>query len=310
MDKEELIITKNHSIDYEEHSYQKYKQVILDLEQINKKDLILKLHNYNYLKTFLNAYAIKNNARCTSSIMLLNIFKEEYGDIEINYDNIDKQKQQEILNKYNNKKNKSNNIQDIINLKNLTKTAYNYLRNYREFHHEMDNNLLNMKFNNLNIVTKIDVTFIRKNKNITKDIYIIMTEFMINNIANKNNIQYFIDVTYYATPPNNKKFKILIIIAFNRETYNTILCNISLISNENKETFCQVFNYLKNKHLFNPNAVTIDYSLAEYNAIRTVFPNCRIIPCFFHFIQNISKRINNLRSKNFAKKKNSKKFTC
>ena len=39
--KEELINTKNHSIDYEDHSYQKYKQVILDLEQINKKDLIL-----------------------------------------------------------------------------------------------------------------------------------------------------------------------------------------------------------------------------------------------------------------------------
>ena len=65
----------------------------------------------------------------------------------------------------------------------------------------MDNILLNKKFNNLNFVTKIDVTFIRKNKNITKDIYIIMTEFMINNIANKNNIQYFIDVTYYSTPP-------------------------------------------------------------------------------------------------------------
>ena len=155
---------KNHSIDYEEHSYQKYKQIMLDLEQINKKDLILKLQNFNYLKTFLNAYAIKNNARCTSSIMLLNIFKEDYGDIAINYDNIDKQKQQEILNKYNNKKNKSNNIQDIINLKNLTKTAYNYLRNYREFHRQMDNNLLNMKYNKLNIVTKIDVTFIIKKK--------------------------------------------------------------------------------------------------------------------------------------------------
>ena len=74
--KEEFIITKNHSLDYEDHSYQKYKQIMLDLEQINKKDLIQKLQNYNYLNTSLNAYVIKNNARCTSSIMLLNIFKE------------------------------------------------------------------------------------------------------------------------------------------------------------------------------------------------------------------------------------------
>ena len=55
-----------------------------------------------------------------------------------------------------------------------------------------------------------------------------MTDFMKNNIINKNNIQYFIDVTYYATLPNNKKFKILIILAFNRDTCNTILCNINI----------------------------------------------------------------------------------
>ena len=210
------------------------------------------------------------------------------------------------MRKYNNKKNTNKNIEDIINIKNLTKTAYNYLRNYREFHNEMDKNMLNMKFNNKNIVSKIDVTFVRKNKYITKDIYIIMTDFMTQNIINKSNIQYFIDVTYYATPPNNKKFKILIILAFNRDSYNTILCNISIISNENKETFISIFNYLKNKYSFNLNSITIDYSLAEYNAIKTVFQNCQIIPCFFHFIQNISKRIINLKSKNLVKKKAAK----
>ena len=36
-----------------------------------------------------------------------------------------------------------------------------------------------------------------------------MTDFMRDNIANKNNLQYFMDVTCYATPPNNKKYKLL-----------------------------------------------------------------------------------------------------
>ena len=31
------------------------------MEQITKKDLILKLQYFNYLKKFLNIYAIKNN---------------------------------------------------------------------------------------------------------------------------------------------------------------------------------------------------------------------------------------------------------
>ncbi len=36
-----------------------------------------------------------------------------------------------------------------------------------------------------------------------------MTTEMIDNITNKNNIQFFMDVTYYDTPPNTKKFKLL-----------------------------------------------------------------------------------------------------
>ena len=44
-----------------------------------------------------------------------------------------------------------------------------------------------------------------------------MTEQMINNICNPKNIQYFQDITYYATPGNNKKYKILVILAFNLE---------------------------------------------------------------------------------------------
>ena len=110
----------------------------------------------------------------------------------------------------------------------------------------MDKNLLNMKINNSDKFSKLQVTFKKNNENITKDIYILMTEDMINNIRNKHNIQYFIDVTYYATPPNINKYKLLIIIAFNIEEYKTVLCNISILSNEKKANIYNNIRTFKN----------------------------------------------------------------
>ena len=37
--------------------------------------------------------------------------------------------------------------------------------------------------------------------------------------------------------------------------------------------------------------------IPELNAIKHTFPNIIIIPCFYHFMQNISKRIPELKSK-------------
>ena len=87
----------------------------------------------------------------------------------------------------------------------------------------MDNYLLNLKINNKNIINQISVTFKRKEKIYTKKIFVIMSDDMIKNINNKKNQQYFLDVTYYATPPNNKKYKLVIILAFNLYLYTTIL---------------------------------------------------------------------------------------
>ena len=83
-------------------------------------------------------------------------------------------------------------------------------------------------------------------------------------------------VTYYVTPPNNKKFKLLMVLAFNNNLYKTLLCNISIISNENKETFISVLNFLKNRYNFNPGKITIYYSLSELNAIQYIYPNSLI----------------------------------
>ena len=43
-----------------------------------------------------------------------------------------------------------------------------------------------------------------------------MTEEMENNIHEINNIQYFLDVTYYTTPPTKNKYKLFVILSFNK----------------------------------------------------------------------------------------------
>ena len=72
------------------------------------------------------------------------------------------------------------------------------------------------------------------------------------NIKLISNIQYFNYITYYAIPPNQSKYNIFILLAFNRDYFKTILWNISIISNENKETFIILFYFLKNKYTFYP----------------------------------------------------------
>lgn len=108
---------------------------------------------------------------------------------------------------------------------------------------------------------------------------------MKDNIKLNGNTQYFSDITYYAIPPNKSKLKIFILHQFNKDLYKTILCNISLY-NENKETFINIFNFLKNKNNFYPSRIEIDYSMALLNTLKVCFPQTKIVPYFFHFIQN------------------------
>ena len=67
----------------------------------------------------------------------------------------------------------------------------------------MYNNIINFTIDNKKVVTNLKVTYTRKNKYFTKDIFIIMSDQMERNIKKNDNIQFFMDVTYYATPPND-----------------------------------------------------------------------------------------------------------
>ena len=78
----------------------------------------------------------------------------------------------------------------------------------------------------------------------------------------------------------------------------TIIYNFFIIEKEKKETFVTILEYLKVKYNCVPERIIIDYSRAERNALIYTFQNLNIIPCFFHFMENITKHFNEIRSNN------------
>jgi hypothetical protein len=104
-----------------------------------------------------------------------------------------------------------------------------------------------------------------------------MTKKMENNLTNNNNTQFFADTTYNAVTYCNKKFKLWVLIAFNKEIQHSILCWLALIKNENKETYLTIFVYLNNKYNFNPELIIIDLGRGCYAAIKEKYKNTNII---------------------------------
>ena len=94
---------------------------------------------------------------------------------------------------------------------------------------------MNNKLNDEEFCTCIKVTYNRNNKEYTKNIYILMNGEMKDNLINNNSkgFQFFSDCTNYCIPRINNNFKLLIIIAFNKDIYASQLCVIALIRNEN-----------------------------------------------------------------------------
>ena len=306
-DNDKFNITKEHNIDFEHHNYNINQMAIKDIMNYEINQIKLKLTDIKYLQIFIKKYAIKHNEECTSAAKLFNIFTEEFGHIELDYNSLTEEEQNKYIERFKNKKKFSDNakikIEDVVNIKNFCVSGYIHLRNLREFDLAMHKNLTNFKINEKNVVNELEVTFKRKNKIFTNSIYVIMSETMEENIKRNNNIQYFLDVTYYATPPTNKKYKLLVILAFNRDLFKSVLCNLSIIEKENKETFYTILKYLSNKYNWKPLRISIDYSKSERNAIIQLFPDIEILPCFFHFMENIVKHLKDIRSRNKTIKK-------
>ena len=112
--------------------------------------------------------------------------------------------------------NKNVDIKDVLNIKNFAIAAINNKKYKNNVSNNFEESISNFKIDDNKFVTKLNVHFERKNKKYTKIIYCIMSKEMENNINSINNTQYFVDVTYYYIPPNNKKFKLFTLLAFNK----------------------------------------------------------------------------------------------
>ena len=88
------------------------------------------------------------------------------------------------------------NLNDYINLDTLCKKVFNFIKNKKTKNFNLQLLINNLTYENINLVTTLNVNFVRDNKNYTKPIYLILTEYMKDNLKNENVYQFFTDVTY------------------------------------------------------------------------------------------------------------------
>lgn len=116
---------------------------------------------------------------------------------------------------------------------------------------------------------------------------IISTQEMLNNLQNNLIDEFFMDATYSCVPPSIIKFKLLVLCGYESAENKICLLAFILIMNEKKETFENIFIYLKNRYKFNPTNFMCDFKLSQVQAIQKVFVRCNIHCCFFHYSQSI-----------------------
>ena len=90
-----------------------------------------------------------------------------------------------------------------------------------------------------------------------------MNKNMKDNINLEGNSLYFADTTYGVEPPQNSRMKLFIILAYDEKINKILICALSLIYNENLETFKTIFKFLKTIYNFKPKLFTIDLGKAK-----------------------------------------------
>ena len=305
-DNEFFQLTKKHTKNYENHSYKRNETIKNDF---NNNDITNeKLKNLNYYKLFLKEFCIRN-----ITLRKENIYQkllEDFGDIKIELTNEEKDK---IINNYKNRHNldeeeiENINFKEIFNNRILFDRALNSVNKINTSKKNIEELILNMQDNkNYNLTNKINVEFKRKNKTYKKNIYIIMNEEMKKNISLNDNIQYFGDTTYQCVPPQNRGLKLFVLLCYNKKYNKILLCAFALIYNENYETLVTIFKFLKTNYNFQPDLFTVDFGRAGYTAIKNIFPNTRIFPCYFHLIRRLIIHLKDLKSNNKVIKRNAK----
>ena len=78
-----------------------------------------------------------------------------------------------------------------------------------------------------------------------------------------------------------------IMLSYNKKYNKFLICNISLIKNENIETFKCIINHLKETYNFNPKIMTVDFCKAAYITFKNTYKDIIMVPCFFHLLQRL-----------------------
>ena len=256
------------TIEHEDINYEKFEEKCNN-NSLNDIDISIKKYQRYYIR-----YLFKNK-KAIDKYNAINIFKEKFGD-KINFilddNDINVEKSKNVPNP------KDKTLFDLINI---------------------------LANENKDIIVKktdmiYDYKFYDKSEKKTKTIkreqeaIFFGTKDMYNELNNKDNRQFFIDVTYKIIPYKYHPYKLLTIKAFNNQSKNTKLCALVALKFEDVNSFYYTLKYLKEFFKFKPEIINIDFSLSLYKAIKLsdLFgKEVKVILCFFHYTQSIIRKM-------------------
>ncbi|XP_015120532.1 uncharacterized protein LOC107043511 [Diachasma alloeum] len=106
-----------------------------------------------------------------------------------------------------------------------------------------------------------------------------------------------IDATFAVCPSSPKVTQLLTVIGTINDEKVPIIW--ALMTKKNTQAYQAFFQYFKN-HLapnLQPHTFFVDFEQALTNVIREFYPNARIVHCFFHHIQALTKKLASLKGK-------------
>ena len=125
---------------------------------------------------------------------------------------------------------------------------------------------------------------------------------MLSQLSNKNNKQFFVDITYKIIPFKYQPYKLLTIKTFNIKRKNIKLCVLIAYKFEDEFSLYYTLKYIKEFFNFRTEIISIDFSLQLYKAIKTksLFDkDIKVISCSFSLFPGFSKKNENIKNKKY-----------
>ncbi|CAI2383947.1 unnamed protein product [Moneuplotes crassus] len=97
------------------------------------------------------------------------------------------------------------------------------------------------------------------------------------------NFHLFVDGTFKCCPKVWSQLLNVCVFHKRKKLYIPI-CHV-LMQTQTYEGYVSVFHWLRDTFGFNPKFVTVDFEIATMRVIKEVWPDCRLVPCFFHFVK-------------------------